>query len=74
MDYETTIYTNIGKNIRKYRLAQGFSEEKLAEMLNANPKFIGHVERYERCISLKKLIQLSQILKVDLTSLVSAND
>lgn len=74
MDYETTVYTNIGKNIRKYRLAQGFSQEKLAEMLGANSKFIGHVERYERCISLKKLIQLSQILSVDLPALVSADD
>jgi len=74
MDYETFIYTNIGKNIRKYRLAQGLSQEKLSEMLEANPKFIGHVERYERCISLKKLIQLSEILHVDLSLLVEINN
>ena len=56
--------TNIGENIKKYRLAKGYSQEKLSELLNANSKFIGHVERFERRISLKKLIQIAQILDV----------
>ena len=42
--------------------------EKLSELLDANPKFIGHVERVERYISLKKLIQISQILDIPLYS------
>lgn len=74
MDYETLIYENIGKNVKKYRLAQGLSQEKLSEMLDANSKFIGHVERCERRISLKKLIQLSEILNVELKALVETND
>ncbi len=73
MEYETLIYTNIGKNIKKYRLAKGLSQEKLSELLDANPKFIGHVERFERCISLKKLIQISEILDIDLGLLVKIN-
>lgn len=65
MDFETRVYKNIGKNIKKYRLAKGYSQEKLSELLDANSKFIGHVERFERCISLKKLIQLSKILEIE---------
>ena len=47
-------YRTIGKNVKKYRLASNLSQEKLSEILNTNSKFIGHVERFERYISLKK--------------------
>lgn len=66
MDFEKEIYIKIGQNIRKYRLAKKMSQEKLSERLDANSKFIGHVERVERYISLKKLIQISQILEIPL--------
>jgi len=70
MDFETKIYRSIGNNIRKYRLVNDMSQEKLSELLEANSKFIGHVERLERHISLKKLIQLSKIFDVPLELLV----
>lgn len=69
MDAEQNIYVNLGKNIRKYRSEKGLSQEKLSELLNVNSKFIGHVERVERYISLKKLIQLSIILDIPLSKL-----
>lgn len=68
MDFEKEIYIKLGQNIKKYRLAKNFSQEKLSELLDANPKFIVHVERVERYISLKKLIQISQILDIPLYS------
>ena len=68
MDLEKEIYIKLGQNIKKYRLAKNFSQEKLSELLDANPKFIGHVERVERYISLKKLKQISQILDIPLYS------
>jgi len=73
MDFEDNIYISIGKNIRKYRLQKGMSQEKLSELLSANSKFVGHVERFERYISLKKLIQISKILDIPLSSLVDIN-
>lgn len=74
MDKERKIYKNLGINIRKYRLERGISQEKLSEILNANPKFIGHVERVERFVSLKKLIQISSILKVSLSELFNFDE
>lgn len=74
MDFEREIYTKLGKNIRKYRLAKNLSQEKLSELLDVNSKFIGHVERVERYISLKKLIQLSVILDVSLSSIFDFKD
>lgn len=57
-------YRTIGKNVKKYRLASNLSQEKLSEILNANSKFIGHVERFERYISLKKIIELAEYFNV----------
>ncbi len=57
-------YKTIGKNVRKYRQERQISQEKLSEILDANSKFIGHVERFERFISLKKLIELAEYFDV----------
>lgn len=57
-------YRTIGKNVKKYRLANNISQEKLSEILSANSKFIGHVERFERFISLKKIIELAEYFNV----------
>lgn len=61
-------YITIGKNVRKLRLAHNISQEKLSEILNTNSKFIGHVERFKRYISLKKLIELAQYFNVPVKS------
>lgn len=73
MNFEDNVYISIGNNIRKYRLERGMSQEKLSELLGANSKFIGYVERFERYISLRKLIQISKILDVSLSCLVDVN-
>jgi len=57
-------YRTIGKNVRKYRQLANISQEKLSEILDANSKFIGHVERFERFISLKKLIEIAEYFDV----------
>lgn len=59
-------YRMIGKNLRKYRQKVGISQEKLSEILDVNSKFIGHVERFERYISLKKLIEIAEYFKIPL--------
>lgn len=64
MDFEKEVYNILGNNIRKYRLERNITQEKLSELLEANSKYIGHVERVERYISLKKLILLAKILNV----------
>lgn len=63
-DLQEKTYRIIGKNVRKYRLQANISQEKLSEILEVNSKFIGHVERFERFISLKKLIEIAQYFNV----------
>lgn len=66
---DEAVYVKIGKNIRKYRLLKGLSQERLSEIISANDKFIGHVERAERTPSLKKLIKIAQTLETDIKNL-----
>ena len=66
---DKTVYVNIGKNIRKYRLQKGLTQEKLSELICANDKFVGHVERAERVPSIKRIIKIAQILEIDLKKL-----
>ena len=66
---DKAVYVKIGKNIRKSRLLKGLSQERLSEIISANDKFVGHVERAERTPSLKKLIRIAQILGTDIKNL-----
>ena len=63
---DKAVYVRIGQNIRKYRLQKGLTQEKLSELISANDKFVGHIERVERTPSLDKLIKVAQILEIDL--------
>lgn len=63
-NFKDEIYKTIGRNVKKYRLAANISQEKLSEILDVNSKFIGHVERVERFISLKKLIEIAEYFDI----------
>ncbi len=62
--FKEETYRIIGRNVRKYRQLANISQEKLSEILDVNSKFIGHVERFERYISLKKLIEIAEYFNV----------
>ena len=51
-------YENVALKIRYYREKEGLTQEQLSEFLGKNLKYIGHVERCERYISMKMLIRL----------------
>ena len=57
-------YRTIGKNVRKYRQLANIYKEKLSETLDVNSKFIGHIERFERFISLKKLTEITEYFNI----------
>ncbi len=51
----------IGKRIRDQRLKNKLTIEKLCELLDVSPSFIGLVERGTSGISIEKLCRLSEI-------------
>ncbi len=72
--FEDYVYRNIAKQVKKYRLAHGYTQEQLSEMLSKNLKYIGHIERCERKISNTVIIKLLDILKIQLSEFYSFDE
>lgn len=62
--FDEYFYKNVGLKIRKYRKMFNLTQEQLSEILGLNYKYIGHVERCERKISLKVLMQIIEFFKI----------
>jgi transcriptional regulator with XRE-family HTH domain len=56
----------IGEAIRFQRKKAGLTQEKLAEAVRLNFKYIGEVERGEKIISIEALLRIAKTLKVSI--------
>jgi len=59
-------YREIGDKIRTEREKFGVSREKLAELINLSPFFVGQIERGERKMSINTLINVSECLHISI--------
>ena len=62
-----------GKRVREVRKAKGISQEKLAELANIDRSYMGNIERGEKNVTLKKVYEICDALKVDISELVSSS-
>ena len=65
----TKVLANLGKNIKKYRLQQGFTQEKLAEKTQVHPTYIGKIELGKINPSVKRLFVISRALGIKLSDI-----
>lgn len=56
---------NLQNNIKKYRLQKGLTQEKLAELCDISPDYISEIERGKKTPSIKRLIIIADILKIE---------
>ena len=56
--------------IRHYRKKANMTQERLGELADLNPKYIGEVERMEKTISVDALARIAAALKIRLRDLV----
>jgi transcriptional regulator with XRE-family HTH domain len=54
----------IGDAIRLHRKSAGLTQEKLAEAVNLNPKYLGEIERGEKIISIEALLRIAKVVKI----------
>jgi len=59
-------YIEIGNRIRLERENFDMTREKLAELLNLSPYFLGQIERGERKMSISTLINISECLHISI--------
>ena len=60
---------NLGNKIRAYRLKDGISQEDLAYKAGIERSYMGKIERGEGNPSFKKLVDIANALKINLTEL-----
>lgn len=59
------ICEKFGSLVKKYRINQGYSQEKLAEITNLHRTYISSVERGKRSISLLNIEKIAKALNVE---------
>ena len=60
----------LSQAIRHYRKKAKVTQERLGELADLNPKYIGEVERMEKTISIDALARIAAALKVRLRDLL----
>jgi transcriptional regulator with XRE-family HTH domain len=56
----------LGQRIRNFRMQQGLSQEKLAELAGVHPTYIGQIERGEKNITVESLEKVAAALRAPL--------
>lgn len=69
----TTIYKNIGNNIKRLRMDKNLSQGDLAKRMKVDRSYVSSLESGSRNPSVKILDKISQILHVEIEQLVSGN-
>ncbi|MCT4597756.1 MAG: helix-turn-helix domain-containing protein [Vallitalea sp.] len=54
----------LGKNVRKYRLEEQLTQEKLAGLTNLSIQYIGNIERGKTTASLETIMKICEALKI----------
>ena len=69
-----SITTEIGQRIRFYRKKKGLSQERLAELCDFHPTYIGQLERGEKNASIESIYRLTKGLEIPITQLLEDID
>lgn len=66
-------YYKIGQQIRKYRKAQGLSQEQLAERIGISVTHMSHIETGNTKLSLPVFVDIARVLEVQTDDLLCDN-
>lgn len=61
----------VGRNLRRYRLERGYSQEAFADYVGVHRTYMGAVERGERNLTLQTLEKIADFIGVDPRELLS---
>ena len=69
---EGDLQRRLGRNLRAYREARGWSQEGFAEELGVHRTYLGALERGERNLTLRSLERLAEALGIGPLELLAA--
>lgn len=58
-----------GQRVRELRKERGYSQEHLADLAGLDRSYMGHIERGEKNITLLKIHQISDALKISVSDI-----
>jgi transcriptional regulator with XRE-family HTH domain len=61
---EGDLQRTVGRNLRTYRLARGYSQEAFADVLGVHRTYMGGLERGERNLTLRSLERIAERLNM----------
>ena len=64
------ILNTFGKNVKKFRIQKGWSQEHLAQKAGLHRTYIGSIERSERNVSLLNIERIAKALNVEICELL----
>ena len=67
---ESDLRTVLGGNLKRYRTIKGFSQAKLAEILDISTNFVSDMETGKRWLSSDTLVNLADALNVEVYELL----
>ena len=69
-----SIAAEVGQRIRFYRKEKGMSQERLAEVCNFHPTYIGQLERGEKNATLESIYRITQGLEIPISQFLDHID
>ncbi|MDE6148544.1 MAG: helix-turn-helix domain-containing protein [Ruminococcus sp.] len=63
------ISEDFGNNIRLFRITKGLSQERLGELSELHPSYIGQIERGEKNCTLKSIEKIAKGLEIPMEQL-----
>ncbi len=60
-----------GERVRQLRKEKGLSQEAFADLAGIDRSYMGHIERGDQNITLTKIYQISEALRVSVSDLIS---
>ncbi len=67
---EGDLQRTLGQNLRRYRQAQGLSQEAFAEVLGVHRTYMGGLERGERNLTLRSVERIAERLGIGVLTLL----
>lgn len=69
-----SIAAEVGQRIRFYRKERNMSQERLAEVCNFHPTYIGQLERGEKNATLESIYRITQGLEISMSQFLEHID